>query len=148
MCYTVWRRTLQYCEFLLWFTATVLRRTQLGCSFHCSFFHSEQCALGIMYYTVYTLFGEFGTLRVLLIVKLRARAPCRRTQHCWPTNPNNTGCYTLRLFAHLFHVGGSLCTKFETDKPFSSRANGRKIPKMLGVLASIVESVARGFTSR
>ena len=42
----------------------------------------------------------------------------------------------------LLHVGGSLCTKFETDETSSSRANGRKIPKMLGVLTSNVESVA------
>ena len=27
-------------------------------------------------------------------------APCKRTQHCWPTTPNVVGCYMLRLFAH------------------------------------------------
>ena len=62
-----------------------------------------------------------------------------------PTILDVTRCVRLHT---LLHVGWSLCTKFETDEPFSSRANGRKIPKMLGVLASNVESVARGFTSR
>ena len=27
-------------------------------------------------------------------------APCKRTHHCWLTNPNIVGCYMLRLFAH------------------------------------------------
>ena len=27
-------------------------------------------------------------------------APCKRTQHCWPTTPNIVGCYMLRPFAH------------------------------------------------
>ena len=27
-------------------------------------------------------------------------APCKRTQHCWPTTPNTVGCYMLRPFAH------------------------------------------------
>ena len=27
-------------------------------------------------------------------------APCKRTQHCWPTTPNTVGCYMLRSFAH------------------------------------------------
>ena len=28
------------------------------------------------------------------------KAPCKRTQHCWPTTPNIVGCYMLRPFAH------------------------------------------------
>ena len=28
------------------------------------------------------------------------KAPCKRTQHCWPTTPNIVGCYILRPFAH------------------------------------------------
>ena len=28
------------------------------------------------------------------------QAPCKRTQHCWPTTPNFVGCYMLRPFAH------------------------------------------------
>ena len=27
-------------------------------------------------------------------------APCKRTQHGWPTTPNLVGCYMLRPFAH------------------------------------------------
>ena len=27
-------------------------------------------------------------------------APCKRTQHWWPTTPNIVGCYMLRPFAH------------------------------------------------
>ena len=28
------------------------------------------------------------------------KAPCKRTQHCWPATPNTVGCYMLRSFAH------------------------------------------------
>ena len=28
------------------------------------------------------------------------KAPCKRTQHCWPPTPNIVGCYMLRPFAH------------------------------------------------
>ena len=31
---------------------------------------------------------------------LKCKAPCKRTQHCWPTTPNIVGCYLLRPFAH------------------------------------------------
>ena len=31
---------------------------------------------------------------------LKRKAPCKRTQHCWPTTPNIVGCYMLRPFAH------------------------------------------------
>ena len=28
------------------------------------------------------------------------KAPCKRTQNCWPTTPNIVGCYLFRPFAH------------------------------------------------
>ena len=28
------------------------------------------------------------------------KAPCKQTQHCWPTTPSIVGCYMLRPFAH------------------------------------------------
>ena len=31
---------------------------------------------------------------------LLAKAPCKRTQHCWLTAPNIVGCYKLRPFPH------------------------------------------------
>ena len=34
------------------------------------------------------------------IEPLGIKAPCKRTQHCWPTTPNIVGCYMLRPFAH------------------------------------------------
>ena len=36
------------------------------------------------------------TLKVFREIK----APCKRTQHCWPTTLNIAGCYMLRPFAH------------------------------------------------
>ena len=33
-------------------------------------------------------------------MKERFKAPCKRTQHCWPTTPNIVRCYMLRPFAH------------------------------------------------
>ena len=33
-------------------------------------------------------------------IKERFKAPCKRTQHCWPTTSNIVGCYMLRPFAH------------------------------------------------
>jgi len=35
-----------------------------------------------------------------LTYKRGSKAPCKRTQHCWPTTPNIGGCYMLRPFAH------------------------------------------------
>ena len=32
--------------------------------------------------------------------KIENEAPCKRTQHCWPTTPNNVGSHMLRPFAH------------------------------------------------
>ena len=29
----------------------------------------------------------------------KPKAPCKRTQHCWPTTPNIVGCYMLCPFA-------------------------------------------------
>ena len=46
------------------------------------------------------------------------KAPCKRTQHCWPTTPNIVGCYMLRPFAHprcmLLGVVASACTPLPT----------------------------------
>ena len=28
------------------------------------------------------------------------KAPCKRTQRCWPTTSNIVGCYMLRPFVH------------------------------------------------
>ena len=42
-------------------------------------------------------------------------APCKRTQHCWPTTPNIVGCYMLRSFAHPV---ACCCAKFETGQTF------------------------------
>ena len=33
-------------------------------------------------------------------LEISSKAPCKRTQHCWPTNPNIVGCYMLRPFVH------------------------------------------------
>ena len=32
--------------------------------------------------------------------QVKLLAPCKRTQHCWPTTPNIVECYMLRQFAH------------------------------------------------
>ena len=44
------------------------------------------------------LYLRRGNLGV--VINGGAKAPCKRTQHCWPTTPNIVGCYTLRPFAH------------------------------------------------
>ena len=31
--------------------------------------------------------------------EVNPKAPCKQTQHCWPTTPNIVGCYMLCLFA-------------------------------------------------
>ena len=41
-----------------------------------------------------------------------SKAPCKRTQHCWPTTPNIVGCYML------VHVVAFCCAKFKTGKIF------------------------------
>ena len=44
--------------------------------------------------------GKTGS-NLLFQTVSRRKAPCKRTQHCWPTTPNIIGCYMLRPFAHL-----------------------------------------------
>ena len=44
-------------------------------------------------------------------------APCKRTEHCWPTTPNIVGCYMLRPFVRPV---GCCCAKFETGQTFQS----------------------------
>ena len=44
------------------------------------------------------LYLRRGVLGVL--INGGAKAPCKRTQHCWPTTSNIVGCYMLRPFAH------------------------------------------------
>ena len=41
------------------------------------------------------------------------KAPCKRTQHCWPTTPNIVGCYMLRVASYMLHVG-SCCIRLHT----------------------------------
>ena len=43
------------------------------------------------------------------------KAPCKRTQLCWPATPNIVGCYMLRPFAHPV---ACCCAKFETGQTF------------------------------
>ena len=53
---------------------------------------------------------------------LGIKAPCKRTQHCWPTTPNIVGCYMLRPFAHPVACCWMLlrvcCAKFEAGQTF------------------------------
>ena len=49
------------------------------------------------------------------------KAPCKRTQYCWPITPNIVGCYMLRPFAHpvacfwvLLRVVGSCRIRLHT----------------------------------
>ena len=51
-------------------------------------------------------------------LEISSKAPCKRTQHCWPTNPNIVGCYMLRPFAHPV---ACCCAKFETGLLFRDR---------------------------
>ena len=40
-----------------------------------------------------------GPLQTSSFTCAEFKAPCKRTQHCWATNPNIVGCYMLRPFA-------------------------------------------------
>ena len=44
--------------------------------------------------------GGFGQLFRQIVSTAVSKAPCKRTQHCWPTTPNIVGCYILRPLAH------------------------------------------------
>ena len=59
-----------------------------------------------------------GRVLFLQLPRRLTTAPCKRTQHCWPTTPNVVGCNILRPFAH--HVA-CCCAKFETVKLFSQQ---------------------------
>ena len=58
------------------------------------------------------------------------KAPCKRTQHCWPTTPNIAGCYMLRPFAHpvacCWMLLGVVAPSLKPVKRFS-----QQLPKFL-----------------
>ena len=45
---------------------------------------------------------ESSSRRMRLVPVFIPKAPCKRTQHCWPITPKIVGCHMLRLFAHPF----------------------------------------------
>ena len=47
--------------------------------------------------------------------EVNPKAPCKQTQHCWPTTPNIVGYYMLCLFALPV---ACCCAKFETGQTF------------------------------
>ena len=52
-----------------------------------------------------------------------SKAPCKQTQHCWPTTPNIVRCYMLRPFAHP--VGSSdLQNNVYCMQPFRRKKGG------------------------
>ena len=40
------------------------------------------------------------SLDLLKLINVARKAPCKRTQNCWPTTSKIVGCYMLRPFAH------------------------------------------------
>ena len=63
------------------------------------------------------------------------QGPCKRTQHCWPTNSNIVGCYTLRPFAHPVAccclLLGVVAQKFKTVKLFGKCKRTQQLLKLL-----------------
>ena len=65
------------------------------------------------------------------------KAPCKRTQQCWPTTPNIVGYHMLRLFAHppccmLLEV---VAQSLKPVKSLSTWKRTQQLPTMLGVFA-------------
>ena len=59
-----------------------------------------------------SFFCQWGRFFSAFAPLFRCEAPCKRTQHCWPTTPNILGCYML------LDVVACCCAKFETGQTF------------------------------
>ena len=80
-------------------------------------------------------------------IKERFKAPCKRTQHCWPTTSNIVGCYMLRPFAHPV---ACCCAKFETGQTFQPTTPNiffwsvcTALPTLLGPCTPITHGLQR-----
>ena len=51
-------------------------------------------------YRYIELYSPSSWLALQYFRYIKIKAPCKRTQYCWPTTPNTVGCYTLHPFAH------------------------------------------------
>ena len=63
-------------------------------------------------------------------------APYKRAQHCWPTAPNNVGCYILRLFTHPVACCGELLRQVWNRSNFLA-PSVQTDATLLGVVASV-----------
>ena len=76
----------------------------------------------------------------------KAKAPCKRTQHCWPTTPNIVECYMLRPFAHPVAVVACCCAKLETGETFQpTTPNISFVPWSLKRSAAMLDPFAQLF---
>ena len=73
------------------------------------------------------------------------KAPCKRTQHCWPTTPNTVGCCMLHVaccvrMRTLLHVVGSCCIRLHTTANTDATIPNIIGPTMLGIVASVCKT--------
>ena len=76
------------------------------------------------------------------------KAPCKQTQHCWPTTPNIVGCHMLRPFAHhcqqgrnnsqncWSNIAGNCCILLNTTANKDATTHYIVGPTLLGIVAS------------
>ena len=53
-------------------------------------------------YLAFFVFSYYFCMSVIVVryASHTSKAPCKRTQHCWPSTPNMVGCYMLCPFTH------------------------------------------------
>ena len=74
-------------------------------------------------------------VNILLIEdRLQFKAPWKRTQHCWPTNPNIIGCYMLRPIAQPVTW---CCTEFETGQTLEPLSPNISCPVQRNIVGSV-----------
>ena len=109
---------------------------------NCNHFSMAFVCLFVCFFLTLLIFNEFY-------------APCKRTQHCWPTTPNILGCYMLRPVCTpccmLLRVVGKCCAKFKTGQTLNHVQTDATTPNIVGrrVGSCFVRSqVALNYTDR
>ena len=81
---------------------------------------------------------KISVISVKMVKRKYLKAPCKRTQHRWPTTPNFVRFYMLRLFVHpvaccwmLLRV---VAQSLKPVKLLATYKRTQQLPTMLGVV--------------
>ena len=82
---------------------------------------------------------------------MQTKAPCKRTQHRWPTTPNFVGCYMLRPFVHpvaccwmLLRV---VAQSLKPVKLLATYKRTQQLPKRYKILITLKRTIVKYFVT-